>query len=130
MDMSENGRMQQFIVSKSRAGKNLKSGDPVLIKIYINSGMADRRKDQAIAKSFQTQVAILQKLQEPFSTTDATQHHPRLAYVAPSELFIKLVDFSKDFQDRPGANPMDTYMFIVTELPTYSLKEYIRDVHR
>jgi len=39
---------------------------------------------------------------------------------------MQLIDYSKDKTGEPGANPGDRVMYVITELGSYSLKEYLK----
>merc|ERR1719235_1551340 len=70
-------------------------------------------------------VEILQRLQEPFGhPADPKLWNSHLDHVKPNELFMQLVDFSKDSDGNPGFN-LGGELYLVTELAQESLKEYI-----
>lgn len=130
MSMRSKCVRQQTRMCIGREGKVLQRDTPVLIKVY-KPGKAGSKQEAAVLQSFQQQVAILQKLQGPFTFSDDSEPcDPRLAFTQPSDLFVQLLDFSRDWRGDPGPDPIDDNMYIVTELHNYTLQEYIADLQR
>ncbi|CAK0802639.1 unnamed protein product, partial [Prorocentrum cordatum] len=48
-----------------------------------------------------------------------------LAATRPEKLFLQLIDYSKDSAGKPGPDPSDGEMYVVTEVAECSLKDYI-----
>jgi len=111
-------------------GQDLSTGDSVAIKVYKQQSSRARAKDMAVTlHKFQRQIQVLQELQEPFQKgTDARLWHKTLDSIKPSQVFMQLIDYSKDANGEPGPDPTDNTMYVVTELAQYSLKDFIRNV--
>jgi len=104
-----------------RKGIDIESGEPVAIKVYKASSKAS-----VLLQKFRRQVQVLQELQEPFvKVDDPTLWHDGLATAAPNQLFMAMLDYSKDASGQPAPCPVDDVMYVVTELAQYSLKDFI-----
>eukprot|EP00928_Gymnodinium_smaydae_P022658 TRINITY_DN18963_c0_g1_i1.p1 TRINITY_DN18963_c0_g1~~TRINITY_DN18963_c0_g1_i1.p1 ORF type:complete len:632 (-),score=97.23 TRINITY_DN18963_c0_g1_i1:175-2070(-) len=99
--------------------------EPVAIKVYKTHKRKSMDKDNL--KKFIRQVRVLQELEQPFvPPDDASLWSDELAATEPKDLFMHLIDFSKDASGNPAPDPTDGVMYLVTELGSYSLKDYIR----
>lgn len=103
-------------------GTDLFTGASVAIKVC-------KQPDSAYSLTkYRCQVAILLALQEPFGPpTDETLWSEELARVQPSDLFVKLLDYSKDADGNPGRDPVDSSMFVVTELAKHTLRDELKE---
>jgi len=103
-------------------GSNIETGEAVAIKVYKPS----RRRATTLDK-FKRQVGVLQELQRPLAKpADKALWCEELASTDPANLFLKLLDFSKDANGEPAAVPADCRMYIVTELAKYTLNDFLR----
>jgi serine/threonine protein kinase len=106
-----------------RQGVDTTTGQRVAIKIYKKH---DETHD-AMTK-FCRQVSVLQELQEPFSKpVDPSLWSSELDTVQPCNLFMRLIDYSKDENGEPGCSPNseDNQLYIVTEMAQYSLQDLL-----
>jgi len=101
-------------------------GDLVAIKVHKVSHHG-RKSKEVILKKFLRQVQVLMELQTPFTPpTESTLWHEALATAKPSELFLQLIDYSKDADGNPGPDPDDNVTYVVTELGQYTLKDHLK----
>jgi len=110
-----------------RRGQSLSTGELVAIKVYKeqSSGKSSKVKSVTLAK-FRRQIRVLQELQEPFKRpSDGKLWHSALDSVEPSQVFMRLIDYSKDARGQPGPDPSDGTIYVVTELAQYSLKDFL-----
>eukprot|EP00419_Tripos_fusus_P033457 CAMPEP_0172779106 /NCGR_PEP_ID=MMETSP1074-20121228/202252_1 /TAXON_ID=2916 /ORGANISM="Ceratium fusus, Strain PA161109" /LENGTH=365 /DNA_ID=CAMNT_0013616061 /DNA_START=179 /DNA_END=1272 /DNA_ORIENTATION=- len=110
-----------------RRGQSLSTGELVAIKVYKeqSSGRSSKVKSVTLAK-FRRQIRVLQELQEPFKRpSDGKLWHSALDSVEPSQVFMRLIDYSKDARGQPGPDPSDGTIYVVTELAQYSLKDFL-----
>lgn len=71
-------------------------------------------------------VAVLRALQGPFKEpADPKLWNSQLDNVKPENLFMRLIDYSKDEHGEPGYDPDDNQLYVVTELAQQSLKDYM-----
>jgi len=106
-----------------RKGVDTETGRPVAIKIYKTQ---DDTHD-ALTK-FRRQISVLQELQEPFSKPlDPSLWSSELDTVQPGNLFMKLLDYSKDENGEAGCHPNseDNQLYVVTEMAQYSLQDLL-----
>mmetsp|Transcript_97647 Transcript_97647/g.273220 ORF Transcript_97647/g.273220 Transcript_97647/m.273220 type:complete len:658 (+) Transcript_97647:93-2066(+) len=110
-----------------RRGKDLKTGKLVAIKVYKEQSTGGKVKDTTMQK-YRRQIAVLKELQEPFKVpSDPKLWHETLNTVKPSQLFMQLLDYSKDATGEPGPDVEDGMLYVVTELAQYSLKDFLAD---
>jgi serine/threonine protein kinase len=103
-------------------GSNIETGEAVAIKVYKPFG----RRSSTLAR-FKRQVAVLQELQQPVEKpADETLWCEELAGTDPANLFLKLLDFSKDASGEPAPDLADGRMYVVTELAQCTLKDMLR----
>lgn len=108
-------------------GHNIETGEEVAIKVYkLGAGGSCETGLVRMAK-FKRQVEVLQALQSPLEPPeDKRLWNDALAGIPSSQLFLQLIDFSKDSQGHAGPDPKDGVLYIVTELAQYSLKDYLK----
>jgi serine/threonine protein kinase len=103
----------------------MSTGEQVAIKVYKQADAPN-----ALEK-FQRQVSVLQELQQPFVRPDSwlgprqCRGRPwsdELASMSPGDLFVKLLDYSRDASGQPGQDPADREMYVVTELAECTLQ--------
>lgn len=128
MDMSSAGKMGEGSFSVCRKGTIVSTGQQVGIKLF----KAPKRKQPSKADEetrllkFARQIEVLTDLQKPF----VKPSNPRLwcsqmENAKPERLFMVLIDSSTDAAGKPGADPTDDEMYVITELAQYSLKDYL-----
>jgi serine/threonine protein kinase len=109
-----------------RRGVDTTTGEPVAIKIYkLQDGPETLTR-------FRRLVGVLQELQEPFSKpVDPSLWSKELDVVEPGNLFMRLIDYSKDSNGEAGCDPTceDNELYIVTEIAQYSLRDLLLE-HR
>jgi serine/threonine protein kinase len=104
-------------------GVDIETGQHVAIKAYRPS---IQRTGHRVAR-FKRQVDVLLELQRPFEQpADGALWSQELAGVDPSDLFLKLLDYSRDKNGRPGPDPVDGSMYIVTELADSTLRDHLK----
>lgn len=122
MALSEASIMGEGTSSICRRGIDRTSGNAVAIKVY-----KARTIDETTMQKFQRQIAVLSKLQEPFERpADETLWCEALDNTSPPELFLQLMDYSKTADGKPGPDPEDGVIYVVTELAEYSMKDFIK----
>jgi len=106
-------------------GTDIETGEKVAVKAYKHPKMME------VAK-FRRQVEVLLELQQPFQRPAGTGAlwARELDSTDPCDLFVKLLDFSKDAKGRPGQDPTDGTMYVVTELADVTLKDMLRQRHK
>mmetsp|Transcript_7026 Transcript_7026/g.15388 ORF Transcript_7026/g.15388 Transcript_7026/m.15388 type:complete len:642 (+) Transcript_7026:135-2060(+) len=110
-----------------RKGVEIATGQELAIKVYKTKKNDDKNSAKVRLVKFKRQVEVLRKLMEPFvPPSDPTLWDGHLAHTPPDTLFMKLVDFSKDASGEPGPDSADGVMYVITELASYSLKDYIK----
>jgi len=123
MYMDKKDHMGEGTSSICRRGKNTSTGEYVAIKVYKESSSKSSR---VTLQKFRRQIKVLQELQEPFQRpSDDKLWHPLLDSVHPSQVFMRLIDYSKDRHGEPGPDPTDKTMYVITELAQYSLKDHL-----
>jgi len=109
-------------------GCDIETGERVAIKEfgYSDVSLASLRS----LAGFRRQVDVLLELQQPFNKPANWAHWcQELDGIDPSDLFVKLLDYSKDAEGRPGPDPVDGTMHIVTELAKCTLEDHL-NLHR
>jgi len=108
-------------------GRDIETGERVAIKGYRPS---KQHRSQSIAR-FQREVDVLLELQRPFEKpADGALWTQELDGIDPSDLFVELLDYSRDENGRPGPDPVDGSMYIVTELAHSTLRDHLRRSQR
>lgn len=122
-----------------RQGIDTKTGEPVAIKLYTQSKVGQESKAK-ILRSFKKEINILQQLHKKLDPKEIKRliHEPtqsfqvspgsgdRIKDLDPGDLFVKLLDFSRDEQGNPCAD-VDGNCYIVLEIASYTLEEYLKD---
>jgi len=125
IDMSKGGVLGEGSSCICRMGRVVETGKLVAIKVYKDSAPSDCDHDACLTRHRRF-IAVLGKLQEPFQQpSDPTLWSSQLENVKPMELFMRLLDYSKDENGQPGYDPVDGGLYVVTELGQQSLKDYI-----
>jgi len=110
-----------------RRGKDITTGKLVAIKVYKEQSSGGKVKTTTMQK-YKRQISVLKELMEPFKEPDdGTLWAPQLATMKPSQIFMQLLDYSKDANGEPAPDPEDGMLYVVTELAQYSLKDFIAD---
>eukprot|EP00927_Polykrikos_kofoidii_P065043 TRINITY_DN6083_c0_g1_i2.p1 TRINITY_DN6083_c0_g1~~TRINITY_DN6083_c0_g1_i2.p1 ORF type:complete len:646 (+),score=116.77 TRINITY_DN6083_c0_g1_i2:65-2002(+) len=110
-----------------RKGIVIETNMPVAIKTYKDS----RRNASVSMTKFQRQISVLQLLMEPLvQPEDPRLWCDELSTADPADLFMQLIDFSKLEDGTPGLNSDDNEMYVVTELASYSLKDFVKNRRR
>ncbi|CAD7967312.1 unnamed protein product [Amoebophrya sp. A25] len=126
------GLLGEGSFSSVRRAKDLAdpSGADVAVKMYKSTSGRDTQ--QVILKKFKRQVAVMKDLLTPVTRARETERsghtlaHDAIFKVDPARLFLRLIDYSKDENGEPGADPMDGgQMVVVTEIADFSLKDYL-----
>lgn len=126
IDLSENGIIGKGASSICRKGRIVKTGKPVAIKVY-KVGKSEEKKRTGLTK-LKRSIEVLQKLQEPFQKpSDSKLWNDQLETVQPSNLFMQLLDYSKDAAGEPGYDKDNGKLYVVTELAQYSLKDFLSE---
>jgi serine/threonine protein kinase len=126
MVMTEDGMLGEGAFSVCRKGIDPETGEAVAIKMYkVQKG--GNGSAAVTLKKFKRQVAVLQKIQEPFAEVDQPElWHPHLHGQKPSKFFVRLLDYSRDAFGCAGPDPLDGTLYVVTEMADHSLKDYLR----
>jgi len=128
MLMGKEDNMGEGTSSICRKGTDIASGKEVAIKVYKEQKKAkegSKGGDVTLLK-FRRQIAVLEELQQPFKQpSDPSLWHERLNKVSPDQVFMVLLDYSKQADGQPGPDPTDDVLYVVTELAQYSLKDFI-----
>uniref|UniRef100_A0A7S1APJ8 Protein kinase domain-containing protein n=1 Tax=Noctiluca scintillans TaxID=2966 RepID=A0A7S1APJ8_NOCSC len=110
-----------------RRAVQLDTSVEVAIKIYRTHGEPGSREERSILRMFRRQIDVLQELQRPWWRPPNTRFwHPTMAGKEPSELFLKLVDYSKDASGCAGMDSKERSLYVITELADYSLQDMLR----
>mmetsp|Transcript_57797 Transcript_57797/g.124987 ORF Transcript_57797/g.124987 Transcript_57797/m.124987 type:complete len:662 (-) Transcript_57797:319-2304(-) len=128
MFMGKEGVLGEGSFCVCRKGIDKVTGKNVAIKAY--KVRQDRPKDQKVLLlKFTRQIEVLKSMQEPLRAADmVTRHaHPELEKTLVNNVFIQLLDYSKDANGNPGNDPKDGQSYVVTELAEYSMKDYLAD---
>mmetsp|Transcript_72596 Transcript_72596/g.151556 ORF Transcript_72596/g.151556 Transcript_72596/m.151556 type:complete len:682 (+) Transcript_72596:165-2210(+) len=127
MSLAKEDIMGKGTSSICRKGKDLQTGKMVAIKLYKEQVNGGRLKDTTLQK-YKRQISVLEELQEPFKPpADKRLWNDQLNKVKPSQLFMQLLDYSKDETGEPGPDSADGMLYVITELAQYSLKDFLAD---
>lgn len=129
MDMSDAGFLGEGSSGRCRRGTHIETGREVAVKVFKTSGRGPRGQKQAEKSRFQRAVSALLALQEPLhelDVADPSMWHEELSQREPSELFVELVDYSRDASGQPGVDPATGKQYIITELAQYKLTDYVK----
>jgi serine/threonine protein kinase len=127
MFMDDDSLMGEGSFSVCRKGVDIKSGEVVAIKTFRTDTGKDDNHELQLQK-FIKQVKILENFLTPLEEPDDdTLWCDELADLKPEELFVKLIDYSRADDGEPGADLADGIFYLVTELASYSLDDYLYD---
>ncbi|CAK0798851.1 unnamed protein product, partial [Prorocentrum cordatum] len=126
MKMDDHDVLGEGTSSICRRGIDEETGNEVAIKVY----KTDKRggTSSVTLMKFRRQIAVLKQLQVPLSKpADPRLWTPELEGIDPSRMFVQLLDYSADAAGCPGPDVTDKVMYVVTEMASYSLKDYIKE---
>lgn len=109
-------------------GLEIETQKGVAIKVYKVEKLK-KHGDQVLIK-FRKQIEVLKSLMTPFrreTVGDPRMWHRLFDFMPPGDVFIQLVDYSKNSKGEPDNDPIDGISYVVTELAQYSLKDYLCD---
>lgn len=141
MFMDADSVMGEGSFSICRKGVDIKTGEVVAVKTFkIETGDTDETWSQDVQlKKFRKQVDILESLAKPLELSEEEvlrlegRHlwFDQLKVTRSDELFVKLIDYSKDYsideRGEPGRDAGDDVFYLVMELASYSLDDYLYD---
>jgi serine/threonine protein kinase len=123
MDMSKDGLLGEGTSCICRKGRDVQTGVLVAIKVYKAVGSEEV---EVCLTKYRRSIAVLKKLQEPFQRpSDSKLWTSQLEYAKPSQLFMPLLDYSKDAKGEPCCDACDGKLYLVTELAQQSLKDFV-----
>jgi len=107
--------------------EDIEIGNFVAIKFYSEQASGGKAKESTLQKH-KWQVQVLKELQEPFQApSDLDLWHEQLHSARPADLFMQLLDYSRDASGEPGPDPDDGLLYVVTELAQCSLQDFLHD---
>jgi serine/threonine protein kinase len=119
--MTDDDFMGEGTYSICRRATDTQTGRAVAVKVY------KCKVDETALVKFRRQIEVLEELARPFEKpSDPRLWCETLEHVSPGEVFLKLLDYSKGKDGKPGLDPKDGMLYTVTELAQCSLKDYIR----
>jgi serine/threonine protein kinase len=126
INMAKADIMGEGTSSICRKAMDTQTNEIVAVKVY-KQGKEGARHEAVKNQKFQRQIQVLKSLQDAFvQPKDATMWNEELTKVAPKDLFMQLLDWSKCAKDgNPGPDPTDNVLYVVTELAQHSLKDFI-----
>lgn len=127
IDMSQDGLLGEGTSCICRRGRVTGTGELVAIKFYKapESSFSLVNHETCLMKHRRS-VEVLMRLDGAFQRPDDRRlWSPQLANVKPAQLFMQLIDYSKDADGMPGRDAGDGELYLVTELAQYSLQDYI-----
>jgi len=123
MFTTDDAFMGEGTSSICRKGLDTQTQRTVAIKTYKSK----KHGEKVALVKFKRQIEVLEELKRPFEKPDDPKLWSKeLAAAAPEEVFMQLLDYSRDAQGQPGPDPTDGQMYVVTELAQYSLKDYMK----
>jgi serine/threonine protein kinase len=125
MFMDKKDIMGEGSSSICRRGKNIETGEELAIKIYKSA-----KTTGTTLLKFRRQIEVLLELLKPFEGEKVKQQHPKLWHsrldnVDPKDIFMSVVDYSKDEKGVPNVDQGDGQLYVITELAQYSMKDYL-----
>jgi serine/threonine protein kinase len=97
----------------------------VAIKVYKEQAKGGKLKDVTLQK-FRRQIEVLRDLMAPFSKPSEPElWHEDLEKIQPRNVFMELLDYSKDDKGQPGPDSSDGMLYVVTEIAQFSLKDFL-----
>lgn len=125
MLMSKDDIMGEGTSSICRKGVTKDRKQEVAIKVYKEQAKGAKLKDVTLQK-FRRQILVLQDLLVPFSKPSEPElWHEDLDKIQPRNVFMELLDYSKDEKGQPGPDASDGMLYVVTEIAQYSLKDFL-----
>jgi serine/threonine protein kinase len=133
MHMTEDDIMGEGNSSICRRGTNLQTNETVAIKVYKTSKSKSKPgQSETLRTKFARQIEVLRELMAPLQEPKDKSLWSEQLEAAPSEkLFMQLIDYSGNtgsngsLAGKPGPDPDDGEMYVVTEMASCSLKDYI-----
>lgn len=102
-------------------GVDTRTGAQVAIKVYKGD------ISEVTLTKFRRQIEVLEALLEPLQPPpDPTLWHPQLALVSSADLFMQILDYSRDASGAPGPDAGDGMLYVITEIAEYSLDDLLR----
>jgi len=127
MFMGTDDIMGEGSSSICRRGEVIDSKEPVAIKVYKEKKEKTNTKTNEVKmQKFKRQIKVLQELLVDFKKpSNGRLWHELLEKTEPANLFMKLIDYSKDSSQEPGPDKDDGVLYVVTELAQYSMKDFL-----
>lgn len=125
MGTSDEDHMGEGTSSVCWRGVDTQSNAPVAIKIYKAQQGGGSISEVTLVK-FRRQIEVLEALREPLvPPADPTLWHPQLDSCESKDLFMQLLDYSRDASGQPGPDADDGVLYVVTELAEYSVDDLL-----
>jgi serine/threonine protein kinase len=110
-----------------RKGVDTQTGREVAIKAYkVNP---DKPKEKQVClKKFRRQIEVLKDLGvalDKNKVAEAGLWSTSLENVKVGDVFIQLIEYSKDNTGQPGNDPTDGVSYVITELADHSMKDFL-----
>lgn len=122
MHMDNDSYMGEGTSSICRKGTRKDNGEPVAIKVYKEPKKAGGKALDVMMHKFKRQIGVLEELLAPFQPQmEKELWHEKLATVTPAQVFMQLLDYSKDADGKPGGD----VLYVISELAQYSLKDFL-----
>jgi serine/threonine protein kinase len=122
------GLLGEGSFSTVQKGKDLKTGLEVAIKFYKNLDELRKNPDKykTVITKFKRQIEVMTELMKPLTELpkDKKISNDLLLRLNPENMFLRLLDFTKDKHGEPGPQA-DGKMYVITEIADYSLKDYL-----
>jgi len=122
------GLLGEGSFSTVQKGKDLKTGLEVAIKFYKNLDELRKNPDKykTVITKFKRQIEVMTELLKPLPDLpkDKKIANELLMKVNPENMFLRLLDYTKDKHGEPGPQS-DGKMYVITEIADYSLKDYL-----
>jgi len=123
MFMEDDAFMGEGTSSICRKGLDTETQKMVAIKTY----KAKRNSDKVALVKFKRQIEVLEELKRPFEKpADPKLWSKELAAAGPEQVFMQLLDYSRDARGQPGPDTADGQLYVVTEIAQYSLQDYLK----
>ena len=102
-----------------RLGFDINNATDVAVKMYKAHA---NESDSVALKSFMWQVKVLQILH---TGSEVFSMHQELSAKQPSDLFVMMIDFSRDAEGQPGIDASKGLAAVILELAQYTLSDYL-----
>lgn len=123
-----------------RKGIDTQTGEEVAIKVYkvkaetwIEASEEERGEEvERCRVKFKRQIQVLKELRKALDKNkvpDSGLWSTTLESVKVSDVFIQLIDYSKDSSGQPGSDPVDGVFYVVTELAEHSMRDLLEQCH-